>query len=51
MGQDAVYRFDSEISCACPYCGKLLHITGWIREYPLGTLDSEEIVVDTYDEE
>lgn len=51
MGPDAVHSFDSEISCTCPYCGKLLHISGWIREYPLGTLDSEEIVVDTYDEE
>lgn len=51
MGPDAVHSFDSETSCTCPYCGKVLHITGWIREYPLGTLDSEEIDVDTYEDE
>lgn len=51
MGPDAVHSFDSETSCTCPYCGKVLHITGWIREYPIGTLDSEEIDVDTFDEE
>ena len=51
MGPDAVHSFDSETSCTCPYCGKVLHITGWIREYPLGTLDSEEIDVDTFEDE
>lgn len=51
MGPDAVHSFDSETSCTCPYCGKVLHITGWIREYPLGTLDSEEIDVDTFEGE
>ncbi len=51
MGPDAVHSFDSETSCTCPYCGKVLHISGWIREYPLGTLDSEEIDVDTFEDE
>ena len=35
----------------CPYCGKILHITGWIREYPLGALDSEEIDVNLLEDE
>ena len=51
MGPDAVHSFDSETSCTCPYCGKVLHISGWIREYPLGTLDSEGIDVDTFEDE
>lgn len=51
MGPDAVHSFDSETSCTCPYCGKVLHISGWIREYPIGTLDSEEIDVDTFEDE
>lgn len=51
MGPDAVHSFDSETSCTCPYCGKVLHITGWIREYQLGTPDSEEIDVDTFEGE
>lgn len=50
MGPDAVHSFDSETSCTCPYCGKVLHITGWICEYPLGTLDLEEIDVDTFED-
>lgn len=51
MGPDAVHSFDSESNCKCPYCGKVLNITGWIREYPIGTLDSEEINIDTFDDE
>lgn len=51
MGPDAVHSFDSEANCKCPYCGKVLHITGWIREYPLGTFDSEDIDVDTFEDE
>ena len=51
MGPDAVHSFDSEANCKCPYCGKVLHITGWIREYPLGIFDSEDIDVDTFEDE
>ena len=51
MGPDAVHTIDSEASCECPYCGKILHITGWIREYPLGALDSEEIDVNLLEDE
>ena len=48
MGTDIVYSFDSEDNCKCPYCGKVLHITGWIRKYPSGALDSEEINIDAF---
>lgn len=30
---------------------KVLHITGWIREYPMGIFDSEDIDVDTFEDE
>ena len=49
MGPDAVHSFDSEANCECPYCGKILHIEGWIREYPIGAFDSEEIELDDED--
>lgn len=51
MGPDAVYSFDSDTDCECPYCGKTLHITGWIREYPIGIVDSEEINVELFEDE
>lgn len=51
MGPDAVYSFDSATDCECPYCGKIIHITGWICEYPIGILDSEEIDVDLFEDE
>lgn len=51
MGPDAVHSFDSEANCECPYCGKILHIEGWIREYPIGAFDSEEIDVNTFDDD
>ena len=51
MGPDTVYSFDSATDCECPYCGKIIHITGWIREYPIGILDSEEIDVDLFEDE
>ena len=43
MGSDIVYYFDSEDSLECPLCAKRYQVTGWIREYPLGAYDSEEI--------
>ena len=51
MGPDAVYSFDSDTNYECPYCGKTLHITGWIREYPIGIVDSEEIDVELFEDE
>ena len=51
MGPDAVHSFDSEANCKCPYCGKILHIEGWIREYPIGAFDSEEIDVNTFEDD
>lgn len=51
MGHDAVYSFDSGSNCECPYCGKIIHVTGWIREYPTGVLDSEDIIVDLWEDD
>ena len=51
MGPDVVHSFDSEENCKCPYCGKTLHIVGWIREYPIGILDSEEIYINMLNNE
>ncbi len=51
MGPDVVYSFDSGTDYECPYYGKTIHITGWIREYPIGILDSEEIDVDFFEDE
>ena len=45
MGEDIVYYFDSEDVYECPKCGTIIQIKGWIREYPLGADDSEEINV------
>lgn len=46
MGPDIVYSFDSEDNLECSSCGKRLRISGWIREYPVGAYDSENIEVD-----
>ena len=43
MGPDIVYSFNSEDSYACPACGSTIQIEGWIREYPVGAYDSEDI--------
>ena len=54
MGSDCVYSFDSEENYECPDCGWIVRIEGWIREYPMGAYDSEDInteVVDTDEEE
>lgn len=51
MGHDVVYSFDSDSNCECPYCGKIIHVTGWIREYPTGVLDSEDIIVDLWEDD
>lgn len=51
MGSDVVYSFNSEDSYECPECGKVIHIEGWIREYPVGAYDSEAINVETGEED
>lgn len=51
MGPDIVYSFDSEECQACPDCGKIVKINGWIREYPMGAYDSETVYVETVSEE
>ena len=49
MGPDIVYSFDSEECLECSDCGKFLRVSGWIREYPLGAYDSENIDVKAYE--
>lgn len=45
MGPDFVRYFDSEQSYECPDCGKIICISGWKREYPMGAFDSEDVDV------
>ncbi len=53
MGADLVYSFDTEDNHECEKCGRLFQVEGWIREYPIGAYDSENIEVhlieDCYD--
>jgi len=49
MGPDIVYSFDSEECIECSDCGKVVRVSGWIREYPLGAYDSENIDVKAYE--
>lgn len=51
MGPDFVRYFDSEDSYECPNCGRIICISGWKREYPMGAFDSEEVDVSLVDEE
>ena len=43
MGPDLVYYFDSENNYQCSDCESTIRINGWLREYPIGVYDSEEI--------
>ena len=43
MGPDFVRYFDSEKSYECPECGRIIRISGWKREYPMGSFDSEDV--------
>ncbi len=45
MGCDTVYNFDTESDFVCPHCGRSIRVKGWIREYPIGAYDSEDIIV------
>jgi len=49
MGPDIVYSFDSDENHECPHCGKRFKVYGWIREYPMGAYDSEDIFVEPLD--
>ena len=49
MGQDLVYYFDTDKQYECSNCKSLVKIEGWIREYPIGVLDSEKINVKKQD--
>lgn len=51
MGPDIVYSFDSEENYECPFCGKMFQVSGWIREYPMGMYDSENVDITKLDEE
>lgn len=51
MGPDVVHSFDTEYSCRCPYCDSILRISGWIREYPIGVYDSEDIDIQEIEED
>lgn len=51
MGEDMVYSFDSEDNIECPACQRKYRVSGWIREYPIGAYDSEEVDVDEFPEE
>ena len=50
MGPDLVYSFDSEDNYNCPECGELVILEGWIREYPIGAYDSENINISKWEE-
>lgn len=45
MGPDMVYSFNTEGQSECIDCGMAVVIEGWIREYPIGAYDSEDIHV------
>lgn len=49
MGPDIVYSFDTDEYFECPYCGRHFQVSGWIREYPMGAYDSEDIFVEALD--
>ena len=49
MGPDCVYYFDSGEEVTCDNCSSIVRISGWIREYPIGAYDSENIDVEEVD--
>lgn len=51
MGPDIVYSFDSEDNIECPTCQNKYQVSGWIREYPVGAYDSEDVNVDELPDE
>jgi DNA-binding transcriptional MerR regulator len=51
MGPDNVYEFDPDAPCECSNCHKCFTISGWLREYPIGAYDSDEIITIPYVEQ
>ena len=51
MGPDIVYSFDTNEYFECSYCGKVFRVSGWIREYPMGAYDSEDILIEALEGE
>ncbi|MDE1549835.1 MerR family transcriptional regulator [Jeotgalibaca caeni] len=45
MGSDIIYSFDTEDNYLCRKCGNGFRVEGWIREYPVGAYDSENIEI------
>lgn len=50
MEPDLVHIFDTEYLCRCPYCNSVIRVSGWIREYLIGTYDSENIDIDVVED-
>ena len=50
MGEEITYNFDWE-SYECCSCGKIIHISGYICEYPAGAYNYEDINVEKVEED
>ena len=51
MGPDVLYEFDPQVACQCPECEEFFSVFGWLREYPIGVYDSDDITTKPYEEE
>lgn len=51
MGPDLVRYFDTEQNYECPNCDKIIRISGWKREYPIGAFDSEDVDITLLEDE
>lgn len=51
MGPDFVRYFDSERNYECPECSRIVQISGWKREYPIGAFDSEDVDISMIEDE
>jgi hypothetical protein len=50
MGEEITYNFDWE-SYECCSCGKIIHISGYICEYPAGAYNYEDINVEKVEDD
>ena len=50
MGEEITYNFDWE-SYECSSCGKIIHISGYICEYPAGAYNYEDINVEKVEDD
>ena len=46
MGPELTHYFDSEELFRCRKCKTILKVFGWIKEYPVGTFNTEDIKVE-----